>query len=62
MSDFLTNFLDQEDDIELQVLALRAIFILLEKHGLDYPNYYKRLYQMIKPKVKKSTNGQGIVI
>jgi U3 small nucleolar RNA-associated protein 19 len=38
----------------LQVLALRAIFILLEKHGLDYPNYYKKLYQMIKPKVVKA--------
>ncbi len=51
LSDFLTHYLNQEEDIESQVLALRAIFILLEKHGLDYPNYYKKLYQMIKPKI-----------
>lgn len=50
LSDFITFYLNQDEDVELQVLALRAIFILLEKHGLDYPNYYKKLYQMIKPK------------
>jgi len=51
LSDFLTHYLNQDEDVELQVLALRGIFILLEKHGLDYPNYYKKLYQMIKPKI-----------
>jgi U3 small nucleolar RNA-associated protein 19 len=51
LSDFLTFYLNQDDDVELQVLSLRAIFILLEKHNLDYPNYYKKLYQMIKPKI-----------
>ena len=57
LSDYLTHYLNQEDDIEIQVVALRAIFILLEKHGLDYPNYYKKLYQMIKPKVVKRKKG-----
>lgn len=62
MSDFLTHYLSQEEDVELQVLALRAIFILLEKHGLDYPNYYKKLYQMIKPKViTKKIGGQNAI-
>jgi U3 small nucleolar RNA-associated protein 19 len=51
LSDFITHYLNQEEDIETQVLALRAIFILLEKHGLDYPNYYSKLYQMLKPKI-----------
>jgi U3 small nucleolar RNA-associated protein 19 len=37
---------------------LRAIFILLEKHGLDYPNYYKKLYQMIKPKIVNLKNAK----
>ena len=37
--------------MELQVLALKAIFILLEKHGLDYPDYYRKLYRMIKPRL-----------
>jgi len=50
LSDFLTFYLNQDDDVELQVLALRALFILLEKHNLDYPNFYKKLYHMIKPK------------
>jgi len=54
LSDFLTHYLDQEDDVELQVLALRGIFILLEKHGLDYPDYYKKLYHMIKPRADHS--------
>jgi len=36
-------------------LALRGIFILLEKHGLDYPYYYKRLYAMLLPQYQKST-------
>lgn len=38
------------------MLALRAIFILLEKYNLDYPNYYKKLYQMIKPKIVKKND------
>ncbi|CDW88629.1 nucleolar complex protein 4 homolog [Stylonychia lemnae] len=49
LSDFLTNQLDQNDNTEIQFLALKGIFILLEKHGLDYPNYYKKLYTMIQP-------------
>lgn len=49
--------------MEVQVLALRTIFILLEKYGLDYPNYYTKLYDMIKPRVKLSegTNTYEIV-
>lgn len=56
LSDFFTHYLNQKEDVELQVLALRAIFILLEKHGLDYPDYYKKLYQMIKPQIIKRKN------
>ena len=61
LSDFLTHYLNQEDDVELQVLALRAIFILLEKHGLDYPNYYKKLYQMIKPKIAEKKDDTVVI-
>ena len=25
---------------------------MLEKYGLDYPNYYTKLYDMIKPRIK----------
>jgi len=46
LSDFLTKCLN-EGSLELQVLSLRSIFILIEKHGFDYPDYYKKLYGMI---------------
>ena len=49
LSDYLTFYLDQDNNVEFQVLALKAIFILLEKHGLDYSEFYKKLYKMIKP-------------
>mmetsp|Transcript_39247 Transcript_39247/g.28982 ORF Transcript_39247/g.28982 Transcript_39247/m.28982 type:complete len:206 (-) Transcript_39247:267-884(-) len=48
LSDFLTKCLDH-GTLENQVLALRSIFILIEKKGFDYPNYYKKLYKMLIP-------------
>lgn len=38
----------------MQILGLRNVFILLEKHGLDYPNYYKRLYGLLLPEGSNS--------
>ena len=55
LADFLTSCLDHENDLELQILGLRDIFILLEKHGLDYPNYYRRLYGMLMPQYQPKT-------
>jgi U3 small nucleolar RNA-associated protein 19 len=49
LCDFLTNCLDDEKNLDIQILGLRTIFILLEKHGLDYPNYYTRLYGLLLP-------------
>ena len=40
-------------------MGLRAIFILLEKYGLDYPNYYKRLYSLLLPQYR---NGETISV
>jgi U3 small nucleolar RNA-associated protein 19 len=42
------------------VVSLRGIFILLEKHGLDYPNYYKKLYSMIKPKIRYNSKSNEV--
>jgi len=42
------------------VLALKAIFILLEKHGLDYPDYYKKLYNMIQPTFKYDEKAETV--
>lgn len=43
--------------MEISVLSLRGIFILLEKHNLDYPNYYKKLYAILKPRVVITEEG-----
>lgn len=55
LSDFLTQCLDYQNNLSIQILGLRAIFILLEKHGLDYPNYYKRLYALLLPQYQKES-------
>ena len=49
LSDFLTQCLDHDNQLDVQILALRAIFILLNQYGLDYPYYYKRLYALLLP-------------
>jgi U3 small nucleolar RNA-associated protein 19 len=41
--------------MDVQIVSLRAIFILLEKNGLDYPNYYKRLYALLLPQYQVKT-------
>ena len=56
LSDFLTSCLDHERNLQIQILGLRTIFVLLEKHGLDYPHYYKRLYNLLIPKFVPSQN------
>ena len=55
LSDFLTSCLDHERQLDIQILGLRSIFILLEKYGLDYPNYYKRLYGLLLPQYRPKT-------
>lgn len=47
LSNFLTGCLEQED-IYLQILSLELIFELLSKHGLDYSEYYSRLYSLLE--------------
>ncbi len=31
------------------ILALHGIFTLVTKHGLEYPNFYRRLYNLLTP-------------
>lgn len=31
------------------MLALHGIFTLVTKHGLEYPHFYGRLYQLLTP-------------
>lgn len=45
LSDFLTLSLDRGGFTGM--LALHGIFLLVSQHGLEYPNFYKRLYGLI---------------
>lgn len=31
------------------MLALHGIFTLVTRHGLEYPRFYERLYQLLTP-------------
>eukprot|EP00854_Cymbomonas_tetramitiformis_P008732 gene8732-10353_t len=45
LSDFLTHSLDKGGLVGL--LALNGIFVLVQEHGLEYPEFYERLYQLL---------------
>ena len=47
LADRLTGALDGGG--MLGMLALHAIFVLVTKHGLEYPEFYTRLYQLLQP-------------
>ncbi len=46
LSDFLTQCLDEGGLVGM--LALNGIFTLVTKHGLEYPNFYSRLYALLQ--------------
>jgi len=52
LSDFLSASLDKEG--LTAILALNGIFILVTKHGLEYPHFFRRLYALLTPEVFKS--------
>jgi U3 small nucleolar RNA-associated protein 19 len=47
LADLLTRALDAGG--MLGMLALHAIFVLVTKHGLEYPAFYARMYQLLQP-------------
>ena len=47
--------LDDQHSLHNQVLALKGLFLLLDKHGLDCPQYYEKLYGLLKPQVGSKT-------
>jgi hypothetical protein len=49
LADFLTDSYDQGGLISL--LALNALFILISKYNLDYPQFYAKLYRICKPSI-----------
>ncbi|XP_054612330.1 nucleolar complex protein 4 homolog [Dunckerocampus dactyliophorus] len=49
MIDFLTAAYDVGGAISL--LALNGLFVLIHQHNLDYPDFYKKLYNLLDPSV-----------
>ncbi|XP_007246113.3 nucleolar complex protein 4 homolog [Astyanax mexicanus] len=49
MIDFLTAAYDVGGAVSL--LALNGLFVLIHKHNLDYPDFYKKLYNLLDPSV-----------
>ncbi|XP_072517985.1 nucleolar complex protein 4 homolog [Salminus brasiliensis] len=49
MIDFLTAAYDLGGAVSL--LALNGLFVLIHKHNLDYPDFYKKLYNLLDPSV-----------
>ncbi|KAL3637345.1 hypothetical protein CASFOL_019644 [Castilleja foliolosa] len=49
----LCDFLTQSYDIGgvVSVMALSSLFILMTQHGLEYPNFYNKLYALLEPSV-----------
>lgn len=48
-SDFLTRSYDIGSVVS--VMALSSLFILMTQHGLEYPNFYEKLYALLVPSI-----------
>ncbi|PHT48815.1 hypothetical protein CQW23_13023 [Capsicum baccatum] len=49
----LCDFLTRSYDIGgvVSVMALSSLFVLMTQHGLDYPNFYEKLYALLESSV-----------
>ncbi|XP_021278974.1 nucleolar complex protein 4 homolog [Herrania umbratica] len=49
----LCDFLTRSYDIGgvVSVMALSSLFILMTQHGLEYPNFYEKLYALLAPSI-----------
>jgi hypothetical protein len=48
-SDFLTRSYDVGGVVS--VMALNSLFDLMIHHGLEYPNFYEKLYALLVPSI-----------
>lgn len=48
-SDFLTRSYDIGGVVS--VMALSSLYILMTQHGLEYPNFYEKLYALLEPSI-----------
>jgi hypothetical protein len=49
LSDFLTDAYNHGGAVSM--LAMHGLFILMAKHGLEYPQFYPRLYALMTPSI-----------
>ncbi|KAM7256933.1 hypothetical protein ACFE04_012674 [Oxalis oulophora] len=49
LSDFLTRSYDIGGVVS--VMALSSLFILMTQHGLEYPDFYEKLYDLLEPTI-----------
>ncbi|KAG9156655.1 hypothetical protein Leryth_006637 [Lithospermum erythrorhizon] len=49
LCDFLTRSYDVGGVVS--VMALHSLFILMTEHGLEYPNFYVKLYALLEPSI-----------
>ncbi|KAJ4846639.1 hypothetical protein Tsubulata_014653 [Turnera subulata] len=49
LSDFLTRSYDIGGVVS--VMALSSLFILMTRHGLEYPDFYEKLYALLLPSI-----------
>ncbi|GLT87225.1 hypothetical protein SLE2022_053200 [Rubroshorea leprosula] len=49
----LCDFLTRSYDIGgvVSVMALSSLFVLMTQHGLEYPNFYEKLYALLGPSI-----------
>ncbi|KAF9590415.1 hypothetical protein IFM89_034208, partial [Coptis chinensis] len=47
--DFLTRSYDVGG--VTSVMALSSLYILMSQHGLEYPNFYEKLYALLEPSI-----------
>lgn len=33
------------------MMALSSLFVLMTQHGLEYPNFYEKLYALLEPSI-----------
>jgi U3 small nucleolar RNA-associated protein 19 len=50
LSDFFTKAVDRGG--MLGILALQGLFFLVTEHGLEHPEFYERLYNLLVPQVR----------
>lgn len=49
LADFLTDCYNDGQNISIAMAALDGLFVLISKHGLDYPLFYPKLYALLTP-------------